>query len=133
MFTVITALLTTLPRSATPARRSSWRSWRSITRLVCCDARRERGAQAEASRPPVVGVALTRLRRLASCTDDRQGGDGPHLAPERLSVVLDAERAPRSGRKTHPFTGDQGSHPSNEPRESALGRPAHPRRAAQAG
>src|SRR4030095_15980759 len=75
-------------------------------------------------------LAVRGLERLAICLGHRQAGNRHWLAPQGLPVVLDLESSPwptwsSTGVKRNPPTDSE-----DEPRESALGRAPHPRRAA---
>jgi len=93
----------------------------------------QEATEADCGRPYSVGLAMRNLERLAICFGDRQAGNGHCMAPEGLSPFLDMEDPTRPGRTTSSSKKGPRSDPKNQPRESALGRPAHSRRTAQTG
>ena len=74
-----------------------------------------------------MGAAVPVLDRLAICAGDREAGGCARLAPQGFSVVLDLESSSWETRKTNHSAGCPRIDSQDEPRQSALGRPAHPR------
>ncbi len=88
---------------------------------------------ADPHRSVLVGLALSFVARLLGRRRHRQAGHRYSLAPKGLSVVLDMEvQAATTGTPAGAPRG-QGVDPANEPRERAMGRTAHSRRALEAG
>src|SRR5215471_1705991 len=77
-----------------------------------------------------VGVPLPSVAAGPWRLGTRQTGDGDQMASPRLSdllaVAITLSRTPQDERR------NPGPDPSDESRQSALGRPSHPRRTAQA-
>jgi hypothetical protein len=71
-----------------------------------------------------VGLALTIVERLAIGFADGQAGDRHRVASPGVSALVETERSawpwPPGG-----ISGSSQSHPSNEPRQPALGRASH--------
>src|ERR1035437_6846558 len=78
-----------------------------------------------------MGVAVRSLERLAICLGHRQAGNRHWLAPPGLPVVLDLESSSWPTRAPTGVERDSPTDSEDEPRESALGRAAHPRRIAE--
>ena len=77
-----------------------------------------------------LGAVVAVLGRLAVCPGHRETGDGDCLAPQRVSTVLDLEGASRPAGTTAGLPGNTKTDSPDEPRESAVGRAADPRRTA---
>ena len=91
-----------------------------------------RATAVAASRPAVLDVAVSPVARLAARARHRQARHGPPLASTRLSALLALEESAAWARAApHPARRSR-THPPDVPRQPDLGRPAHPRRAAQA-
>ena len=87
----------------------------------------EKAPEIDPSRPPVVGLAVSHLARLAPGPGHRQTRNGLGLASCRLSTVLDLEGAVRPTRTTGHLARDPRSDPQDVPREFRLGCTPHPR------
>ena len=85
-----------------------------------------------ACRPSLVGVPVTAVVGMAALAGDRQDRHRRWVVAQRLPTLLDLEIPPGPDRTARRVEGRPGSHPADEPRESALGRAAHSRRVAQA-
>src|SRR5271167_977507 len=77
--------------------------------------------------PPVLGLSVPPLARLALGAGHRQARDGRGLASCRLSPVLDLEGAPRPTGTAGHFPRGPRSDPQDVPGESRLGCTSHPR------
>src|SRR5262245_48379799 len=118
---------TVVPQPSSPSAggpRASSPTW-------CSPAFRE-AAQIDVVGSALLGLAVPRLARLAISTRHRQTRHRYRLASRRLPAILDVEDPPRSTRTATRTEGGSRADPANEPRESALGRAAHSRPAAQA-
>ena len=127
MFTVISALLTTLS--------SMWRTCAAL-QVEILALRHQIGVLQRSSR---TRLRLTPVDRLFWAALSRMWGDwrtalmivkpATVIAWHRkgFRLFLDVERAPRPAGKTDPFSGGQTTDPPHQPGESALGRAAHPR------
>lgn len=131
MLIPLTALFATCPRSSVRALSSSWRTWRYAAKSAC-SARREKASEINTWGPPVVGLAVPHLERLALGAGHRQARNGHCLASRRLSPVLDLKGAARPTRPTRRFSRGSRSNPQDVPRESELGCTPRSRGVAQA-
>src|SRR5215468_4683676 len=82
-------------------------------------------------RPPLVGLFVPPLARLALSAGHRQARDGRGLASSRLSPLLDLEGSARPTRTTRHFARGPRSHPQDVPGESPLGCTPPPWRSTQ--
>jgi len=87
----------------------------------CASAVREKTPEIDPSGPPVVGLAVPPLERLAFSPGHRQARNGRGLSSCRLSPVLDLEGAARLTGTTGDFPRDPRPDPPDVPGESRLG------------
>ena len=91
-----------------------------------------RATAVAASRPDVLDVALSPVARLAARARHRQARHGPPLASTRLSALLALEESAAWARAAPHPARRSSAYPPDVPSQSDLGRPAHPRRVAEA-
>src|SRR5271167_3364878 len=93
----------------------------------CAPAVREKTREIDFRGPPIVGLSIPHLERLALGAGHRSARDGQCLASCRLSRVLDLEGAPRTTGTAGYFPRSPRSDPQDVPGESGLGCASHPR------
>ena len=84
-------LLATALRNAVPSKHELVLENPALRQQLAVLTRQRSRRPNEASRPPLLVMALQVLGRLALPARDRAAGDGRPLAPHRLAYVLDVE------------------------------------------
>ena len=120
-------------RSVPPCERIGASPWRTSR---CGISSQSPGAglregPADTRRPAPVGLAHALMAGVAAGGGRRAAGNGHPVVPAVLPHVLGTEESPGRG-PARDCPGTPRPHPGDQPRQSPLGRPAHPQRAPHA-